>query len=116
MIIFLPSFSLNVSEELLYCKSGRARSFVCTVKADLPRKCVNSMSLFLVVSHLLYLRVAFDIGHTAGGVGKSALTVRFTQDVFLENYDPTIEGMQSCYHMQFTHEHPFRGVQAYRKG
>jgi len=27
----------------------------------------------------------------AGGVGKSALTVRFTQDVFLENYDPTIE-------------------------
>jgi hypothetical protein len=33
--------------------------------------------------------------HTAGGVGKSALTVRFTQDVFLENYDPTIEGMSS---------------------
>jgi GTPase SAR1 family protein len=28
----------------------------------------------------------------AGGVGKSALTVRFTQDIFLENYDPTIEG------------------------
>jgi len=27
----------------------------------------------------------------AGGVGKSALTVRFIQDVFLENYDPTIE-------------------------
>jgi len=27
----------------------------------------------------------------AGGVGKSALTVRFVQDVFLENYDPTIE-------------------------
>jgi len=27
----------------------------------------------------------------AGGVGKSALTVRFTQDIFLENYDPTIE-------------------------
>ncbi|KAF8838608.1 hypothetical protein BDN67DRAFT_907042 [Paxillus ammoniavirescens] len=27
----------------------------------------------------------------AGGVGKSALTVRFMQDVFLENYDPTIE-------------------------
>ncbi|EIW84188.1 hypothetical protein CONPUDRAFT_100023 [Coniophora puteana RWD-64-598 SS2] len=27
----------------------------------------------------------------AGGVGKSALTVRFCQDVFLETYDPTIE-------------------------
>ncbi|KAI9570663.1 small GTPase superfamily [Boletus coccyginus] len=27
----------------------------------------------------------------AGGVGKSALTVRFVQDVFLEDYDPTIE-------------------------
>ncbi|KAG6369389.1 P-loop containing nucleoside triphosphate hydrolase protein [Boletus reticuloceps] len=27
----------------------------------------------------------------AGGVGKSALTVRFVQDVFLETYDPTIE-------------------------
>ncbi|KAJ4495101.1 small GTPase superfamily [Lentinula edodes] len=27
----------------------------------------------------------------AGGVGKSALTVRFIQDIFVENYDPTIE-------------------------
>jgi len=27
----------------------------------------------------------------AGGVGKSALTVRFVHDVFVENYDPTIE-------------------------
>ncbi|KDQ59213.1 hypothetical protein JAAARDRAFT_715717 [Jaapia argillacea MUCL 33604] len=27
----------------------------------------------------------------AGGVGKSALTVRFVQDVFVETYDPTIE-------------------------
>jgi len=27
----------------------------------------------------------------AGGVGKSALTVRFVRDVFVENYDPTIE-------------------------
>ncbi|KAH7884564.1 small GTPase superfamily [Phlebopus sp. FC_14] len=27
----------------------------------------------------------------AGGVGKSALTMRFVQDIFLENYDPTIE-------------------------
>jgi hypothetical protein len=28
----------------------------------------------------------------AGGVGKSALTVRFVRDIFIENYDPTIEG------------------------
>ncbi|KAF7316944.1 hypothetical protein HMN09_00428700 [Mycena chlorophos] len=27
----------------------------------------------------------------AGGVGKSALTVRFVRDVFVEHYDPTIE-------------------------
>ncbi|KII89608.1 hypothetical protein PLICRDRAFT_557532 [Plicaturopsis crispa FD-325 SS-3] len=27
----------------------------------------------------------------AGGVGKSALTVRFVQDVFLDTYDPTVE-------------------------
>jgi len=27
----------------------------------------------------------------AGGVGKSALTIRFIRDVFVENYDPTIE-------------------------
>jgi len=27
----------------------------------------------------------------AGGVGKSALTVRFVRDVFVSNYDPTIE-------------------------
>ena len=34
----------------------------------------------------------FLLLNLAGGVGKSALTVRFVQDVFLENYDPTIEG------------------------
>ncbi len=27
----------------------------------------------------------------AGGVGKSAITVRFVQGVFVECYDPTIE-------------------------
>lgn len=27
----------------------------------------------------------------AGGVGKSAITIRFVQDVFVESYDPTIE-------------------------
>jgi len=33
----------------------------------------------------------------AGGVGKSALTVRWVRDVFLETYDPTIEGtLLSC--------------------
>ncbi|KAG6811207.1 hypothetical protein H0H92_008569 [Tricholoma furcatifolium] len=28
----------------------------------------------------------------AGGVGKSALTVRYVKNVFVENYDPTVEG------------------------
>jgi hypothetical protein len=28
----------------------------------------------------------------AGGVGKSALTVRWVREVFLDSYDPTIEG------------------------
>lgn len=31
----------------------------------------------------------------AGGVGKSALTVRFMKDEFVENYDPTIQGVYS---------------------
>ncbi|CAK5268780.1 unnamed protein product [Mycena citricolor] len=35
----------------------------------------------------------------AGGVGKSALTVRFVRDVFVENYDPTIEEQ---YHRSIT--------------
>jgi hypothetical protein len=35
----------------------------------------------------------FD-SYPAGGVGKSALTVRFVRDVFVTNYDPTIEGTQ----------------------
>lgn len=29
----------------------------------------------------------------AGGVGKSALTVRWVRAVFLDHYDPTIEGV-----------------------
>ena len=29
----------------------------------------------------------------AGGVGKSALTIRLVTDNFLEEYDPTIEGV-----------------------
>lgn len=36
---------------------------------------------------------------TAGGVGKSALTVRFVDDQFLEHYNPTIEGLR-CADMQ----------------
>jgi hypothetical protein len=31
----------------------------------------------------------------AGGVGKSALTVRFMKDIFVDGYDPTIEGTVS---------------------
>lgn len=38
---------------------------------------------------------SYNLFDVAGGVGKSALTVRFVQDVFLENYDPTIEGSRN---------------------
>lgn len=37
---------------------------------------------------------------TAGGVGKSALTVRFVKDIFITNYDPTIEGKRLVYVLQ----------------
>ncbi|PPQ63920.1 hypothetical protein CVT24_010318 [Panaeolus cyanescens] len=39
----------------------------------------------------LYMRQFNVVVLGAGGVGKSALTVRFIKDVFVENYDPTIE-------------------------
>jgi len=43
-------------------------------------------------AHLALLMREFNVVVLgAGGVGKSALTVRFTQGIFLENYDPTIE-------------------------
>ena len=35
---------------------------------------------------------------SAGGVGKSALTVRFVNDNFLEHYNPTIEGKTLSLH------------------
>ena len=42
----------------------------------------------------------------AGGVGKSCLTVRFVQDKFITDYDPTI-GMHPivryCYYSTLTH-------------
>jgi len=39
-----------------------------------------------------FITAALSHNLAAGGVGKSALTVRFVQDVFVETYDPTIEG------------------------
>ena len=33
----------------------------------------------------------------AGGVGKSALTVRFIRNEFVEKYDPTIEGLSDSH-------------------
>ena len=32
------------------------------------------------------------------GVGKSCLTIQFIQSHFVEEYDPTIEGVSRCYH------------------
>ena len=34
-----------------------------------------------------------------GGVGKSALTIQFSRNHFVDEYDPTIEGM---YHLSLT--------------
>lgn len=34
----------------------------------------------------------------AGGVGKSALTVRFVKNTFADGYDPTIEGKEGGLH------------------
>ena len=39
-------------------------------------------------THNLYIHIHT---HTAGGVGKSALTIQFVQSTFIEEYDPTIE-------------------------
>lgn len=33
-----------------------------------------------------------------GGVGKSALTIQFSQNQFVDEYDPTIEGMYRVSH------------------
>jgi hypothetical protein len=47
-------------------------------------------------------RIVLLVHHSAaGGVGKSALTVRWVRDVFLETYDPTIEGMLSFEPIQY---------------
>jgi len=37
-------------------------------------------------------RATANFSAKAGGVGKSALTVRFMRGEFVENYDPTIQG------------------------
>jgi hypothetical protein len=43
--------------------------------------------------HFIHLtRPVANFSAEAGGVGKSALTVRFMRGEFVENYDPTIQG------------------------
>lgn len=61
-----------------------------------PGVCANLMQSYLEVRiYFIYLswRVWRFIILTAGGVGKSALTIRFGKNLFIEQYDPTIEGM-----------------------
>jgi hypothetical protein len=68
-----------------------------SVTARLSHSCENSMLLFSEV-RIIFTRRGYLLIYTcipAGGVGKSALTVRFVRDVFIENYDPTIEGVYS---------------------
>lgn len=54
---------------------------------------------------------------TAGGVGKSALTFRFMRDEFVENYDPTIEGVRTptLNTVFYTNALRVRGVQEGRR-
>lgn len=40
---------------------------------------------------ILALETLFDLVTTAGGVGKSALTIQLIQNHFVDEYDPTIE-------------------------
>jgi len=43
-----------------------------------------------VIQSLAHARVFVVVGSLAGGVGKSALTIMFIQNHFIEEYDPTI--------------------------
>lgn len=58
------------------------------------RTCANTRSSFSAVrlSSSSWLPLTLAPTRAAGGVGKSALTVRFVNDSFLEHYNPTIEG------------------------
>lgn len=47
---------------------------------------------------------------TAGGVGKSALTVRWVRAVFLDSYDPTIEGLSFLRCGASLLSHSYRGI------
>jgi hypothetical protein len=53
--------------------------------------CVSSPVLSWVVRAHRTCQLVL-IHFIAGGVGKSALTVRWVRAVFLDSYDPTIEG------------------------
>jgi GTPase SAR1 family protein len=54
----------------------------------------------------------------AGGVGKSALTFRFMRDEFVENYDPTIEGVctPALNTVFYSNALRIRGIQEARRG
>lgn len=66
------------------CWPGSAYAAVAQVQRGRSRGCVYSR--LIVGSYANLTRSA------AGGVGKSALTIRFHRNVFIEQYNPTIEG------------------------
>jgi hypothetical protein len=49
----------------------------------------TALSFFLFSPHLSFAVAGFTL---AGGVGKSALTIRYMKHIFVDIYDPTIEG------------------------
>ena len=81
-ILSSPSLGTEPVLTRIQARSRRRRWSV----ASLPDTCFHEQSsdgLYLLLWSILLLWV---------GVGKSALTVRFIQSHFVEEYDPTIEG------------------------
>ena len=103
-----------------HCPTRPTRAVVCRAPdADRPR-CASSRLSSLVVRGPEYRSITCaNLPHVAGGVGKSALAVRFVRDEFVEVYDPTIEGTEPQSENDIrvlTQVHTHRGVPAVLRG